>query len=37
VHSGRVLMAGAGDGRRSMDTNTVLHQNNVLVNTNNVP
>jgi hypothetical protein len=29
-------MAGACDGRWSMDTNTVLHQSSVLVNTNSV-
>ena len=33
---GSVRVVGASDERWSMDTNTVLHQNDVLVNTNSV-
>jgi len=36
VRKGSVLVVGAWDGRWSMDTNTVLPQSNVLINTNYV-
>jgi hypothetical protein len=36
LRSGSALVVGAWDGRWSVDTNTVLHQISVLVNTNTV-